>query len=523
MPRQLGQGGPFTDGDVVDFSSISSGVLKGAGIYIGLTERGMPLVPRFCRNEKDFTKYFGGTISQSDFPYMMLRILKKGVPCWIIPLFQYTDVTDAASVIGVKATATLTVGSNASVFTAKEVGAWANAKLKVTIVAAASGLAATVDLKVELAGYPQLTQVYNDLPNAPTADEKTLANSMLQLIDIGVITTLIPVGNVTLATGSKGMSPVAVDVVGNSTVKNGMYMADNIYDAVRICTPFISLSAVDDALSAYVNDRKDMLHFMSTPVGATAQGCLDYRNRTGAFSGVAIDSWRSALWTGGLKTTDIITRIQKSHTAIAHIMMQHSIKDATTSSNFSASGLNRGVIDDADDVVVDFGSASNQTDFGNLYNVGVNCVTKKYDADRGGNVIMLNGNKTLWKKKQKLQKLNIAEYMVWLYRAIQPKVDYKQFDPNDPIMWAALFNSIKPILEESKGSKMRAIYDYKYIGDQFATEATADQVKFNDLDDLDAGIYKFRVLVKPIGAAEWIGYEIGVTNTGINFEDIITA
>jgi hypothetical protein len=521
MGRQLGQGGPFTEGDVVDYSSISNGVLKGAGIYIGLTERGEPLVPRFLRNVNDYRKHFGGVIAESDFPYLMLQILAKGIPCWVVPVFQYTDVTDATTVVGVKASASLIVSGSSVVLYAKEVGTWANSKLKVTISNAVSGKTTCVDIKVELSGYPELTQTVNDVKKSPTNEEKALYNSQFNLITLGSIATAIPLGTATLVTGTKGMAPVAADYIGNATVKNGMYMADNIYDAVRIMVPTITLPTVDNALADYVNERKDMMHFLSTPVGATESGCIDYRERTGAYSGTPIDSWRSTMWTGGLKTTDRVTSIQKTHTELAHVSQQHSIKDAKTSSNFSASGLNRGVIDNADEVVVDFGAASQATAFGNLYNRGINAVTKKYDADRGGNVIILNGNITLWKTKQKLQKLNIAEYMVWLYRAMQPKIDYKQFEPNDPIMWNQLFTSIKPILEASKSSKMRAIYDYKYIGDQFATEVTADQVKFNDLNDIDNGIYKFKVLIKPISATEWIGYEIGITNTGVNFTDII--
>lgn len=84
-------------------------------------------------------------------------------------------------------------------------------------------------------------------------------------------------------------------------------------------------------------------------------------------------------------------------------------------------------------------------------------------------------------------------------------------------MWGYLYSEIKPIL--TKSVQMRAISDWRYVGDQFAQ--TREEAVFNTQEDLDQGIYKFKPLVKPIGATEWIGYEIGVANSGVNFNDII--
>jgi hypothetical protein len=518
----LGTGAPSTQGDVEDFSSISNGVLKGINIFIGITERGKPGVPQLLRSENDYRKYFGGMLSTSRFPYMILRHLKRGGRCYVIPVGHYTDVDDATTLVGTAATATVsaTISTvlNSAVFTATSFGTWANGNLKVTVKAAASGDVNLRDILIELAGYPELTQTIPDVPKNPNTDEKADFNRRAKLVQLGTVTVSIPIGTATAASGARDTSVIVeADYIGSSIGRTGIYAANSIKDAVRIAIPEMASNAIDLALAAYVDARKDILGATRTPLGLDGDTVLEYRNATGSYTGTAVDSWRMVMWTGGLKTLNS-NKVEVSHPELADVLVNYSLKDANQSANFSPSGLKRGIIKDAIGVVYDFGDVSRATEYGKIYQQGVNAVISDFDEELG-NVIRLDGNRTLYKKSSLLQKANIAEYLIWLYRLIQPKVKYQQFDPNDPIMWLELYNAIKPALEKSKSKKMRAIYDYRYIGDQFVQNA--EDAVFNELDDLNAGIYKIKVLIKPTPAAEWIGYAIGVTNLGVNFDEII--
>jgi hypothetical protein len=199
------------------------------------------------------------------------------------------------------------------------------------------------------------------------------------------------------------------------------------------------------------------------------------------------------------------------------ILVQYSKKDATKSANFSPSGMQRGIIKDVEGVVRDFGAVSQSTEYGKIYQQGINAVITDHDPELG-NIVRLDGNRSMWKRNQVVRAANVGEYLVWLFKTIKPLIKLQQYEPNDPIMWSKLNTTIEPILKKSKGKQMRAIYDYKYIGDQ--NVQNAEDAVFNTQEDLAAEIYKLKILVKPTPTAAWIGFEIGVAAVGVKFEDI---
>jgi hypothetical protein len=60
-----------------------------------------------------------------------------------------------------------------------------------------------------------------------------------------------------------------------------------------------------------------------------------------------------------------------------------------------------------------------------------------------------------------------------------------------------------------------------YQGDQ-DVDRVEDAV-INDPDDIDAGLYKFRVFVAPKVGMKYAGVEIAVTNSGVDFEELLDA
>lgn len=516
-------GAPKTDMDVIDFSNIASGQLKGLAIVLGKTERGEIGKPYLIGSTQEYRRYLGGLLTTSDFPYLILRALKRKARLYVIPVGHYSDIEDASTLTGVKASGSTGTSGTTTTFTAYSEGDWAHSgKLSVVISAAASGASGKLDISVSLTGYPELSQKIYDVPNAPTADQKIAINAQLQLVKITLWPTgsnTIQTGTVTFTSGTRdAASVVADDYIGSSVAGNGIYAADTIKDAVRIAVPEMADNDIDLALAAYCDERKDMRAILRTPINLTGSVMVEYRNQTDTYTGgTAVDSWRAEMWTGGLKTKDSAGTII-SHSEIADILANMSRKDNDKEAWYSASGLQRGVIEDAIDVTYDLGRTSRSLEFDKVYLNGLNAVIREYDDVRQGIVTKMHGNKTLYRTSTSLlTKANIADLMIWLYKFVSPKIKYKQFDPNDPVMWLELYNEINPTLRSTLGK--RAYSDYRYIGDQFAPNR--DKAVFNTPEDLDAGIYKFRILLKPIGATEFIGVEFGVAGSGVSFEGIV--
>lgn len=191
------------------------------------------------------------------------------------------------------------------------------------------------------------------------------------------------------------------------------------------------------------------------------------------------------------------------------ILAAMSRRDTDGAVNISASANSYRKISYGVDVAYDFGQGGRQADFDSIYSKGVNAVIMD------GGLPVLHGNRTMWDDPTLLQKSNVADFLVDFYRKIRPLIRQDQFQPNDPIMWLELYNLILPVLNQAILD--RAITeDFIYEGDQFVD--SSEDVQYNNPADITAGRYYFRILVKPIPATEYIGYRIGVFNTGVDFQ-----
>lgn len=387
----------------------------------------------------------------------------------------------------------------------------------ITSVAAASGLANKFDITVTLpGGDSDLSKTFYDVAYQVAGVDLDKLNASSVHVDFSLVGQIVA-GTTTLQDGTYLTgSIVDADVIGHGTPKSGFYAFDSTKDAVRMCVFGYASPTIDVALAAYCVARGDMRFHLATPLAADADDIVDYRMGSGAYSHVAVDTYYGSMWTGGLRTSDPVTGLQVTHRGMGNVVAAYGKKDEIGKPNLSPSQPQFGSINDSYvlGVALDFGPGSMVEDYGKIYNKGVNAVIVAGDG-----YPKLHGNRSLQKANTLLQKENNAEYIVSLQRRIKKIIDVVQFQPNDPIMWRELYNAIKPLLKSDE--KDRAIEPgedsgWKYIGDQFANSAS--EAVFNDADDIQNGIYKFRILVKPISAVEYIGLEIGVVNSKVNFE-----
>lgn len=505
-------GAPKIVGEIVNYSTLASTVKKGIICMPIVCERGEPGKVYYIGSTNDIRRYLGREVFNKDI-YVLNRAVKRGAAFYVTRIAHYSNLDAGTLAGGATASATIVNAGNTLTLAGKALGAGYNG-IVVTLVAAVSGLANSFDITISVPNFPELTKTIFNV-HKTFASGITLAqlNGQSEYVNFTLTSGELTAGTGTLSGGTYLTGDiVATDIIGSGVSQVGIHAFNVVKDASRICVPGYSDPTIDIALKNYCEGRQDMRFHIRTPLGIDAATIVNYRQGTGAYSHTAIDSWFGSLWTGGLKSKDPSSDLPLTHSEIADIMVSYAKKDIAEKVHESPSMDIYSKINDSDvlGVAVDFGIGSLSSQWDLIVNNGVNALIIGTDG-----YPKLHGNRTLSKNGGLLTKENNAEYVLSLFKRVKAAVQLENFVANDPIMWLSLYNRIKPILNADV--KARAIReDWQYIGDQFVdvyTDAT-----FNNINDIDNGKYKFRIMVKPISATEYFGFEIGVVNGNVNFE-----
>lgn len=393
-------------------------------------------------------------------------------------------------------------------FTAKSIGAWGNT-VTVSATAAFSGLPNKFDLTVSLAGYPELTQVVRDIPLAPTNVEVEQLNASLKYVDVAFDTEMFAFSATLLTLGDQYVDEIQlIDYIGDAGSETGIHAFDSKNEITKICAPEKAIPELDIALVAYADTRKDILAITRVASGLDGQGAIDYRE--GVLSSTsAINSWRGLMIFGDHYITHPTTGVKRSISVIGDILGLFTQKDNNQAEWFSAAGPKRGRLRNTLGMVYNLGTAARETLASSVDVHGVNMVI---EHDTFG--VVLWGNSTLQKENTLLKNLNVAELMVFLTRSLKPLVESEYFDPNDIQTWKNIYRRVQPFMEFLKSN--RAIWDYLYQGDQDIDKI--EDAVVNQPENIDAGQYKFNLLIKPKVALKYIEITIAVTNSGASFE-----
>lgn len=435
---------------------------------------------------------------------------------------SYTPLISAPTATGTWSTATFAGGvtaltAHAFTASAKEVGPGYNGTI-LKIKAPASGTG--VDIEVSLPGYPDLTETTKNFPTSPLTTDLNLFNQRSKLLEItGFTGTLCPRADITLANGVQNVNEITtVDYIGDVAGQTGIRAFDGSPEITKIAVPEKAINALDVALANYAVSRGDLIAVLRTPVGLDGLGVQDYREASGAYSGTAVDTWQACMTTGGLTILHPTDLVQKDIPEVADVLACFSKKDNKAPEWFSAAGQKRGRIPNALGVVYDFGSAARALQADNIVNRGVNPVIKHNDFG-----VVFWGNRTLQKANTMLSYLNVAELFIFLKRNIKPLVESEAFDPNDIETWKAIYRKVYVLLELMNDNRAfqssKTQKGYLYQGDQDIDDIS--QAVINTPNDIDAGIYRFRLFVKPVNATQFFGITATVTNSGVDFAELL--
>lgn len=514
-------GSPKTQFDVnaAQIASVISS--KGIGILQGPLNRGKIGKALFVNNSVEFLRNHGGELTDNKFPVYVRRLLEAGCKFWLIRAGHYTDPTDKTTLVGTKATATITVSSNNSVWRADEVGVGYNGTT-ITIVAASSGNAAKKDITIKMKDSDvsiQLKEVDRVMNAAAIADFN------LALIGAGAQVTLVSIatqienGVGTLAGGVQDNTViVAADYTGNASQGNGWFAADKVTNSMRIANlGNVGDEDTDEGLRNYVGLRKDMRYYIGTPLGVNDVGMLAYRNGTSPYSNVAANDWLGSLVAADVNITDYTNKnLTFDIPGVVDVFGRRLLTDAKSSLKDGgqwrshAGEKNGRVASPNNGVPYNFASTALAANYDAIYPKGVNAIIE--DADFG---TIYWGNKSLFQDQNSLlNKENVGDGIVYMIRTLKRFVRAEMFDPTDVTMWREMYKNVNPSLQSFERDRVIRPGENKnwfWQGDQDVDKS--EDAVFNTQADITAGKYRVRFIFIPIGATEFIGIEMVPTDS----------
>lgn len=420
-------------------------------------------------------------------------------------------VSGSGGLTGAQVTA-LTAPDGAE-WVADNIGAWGN-DLSVTVVEARNGATDEFDITIKLAGFPQLDQTIRNVAKNPTLAQMGAFNlsSNLLKFDTSVLPTLAVMAETNLTSGAENKSLIVqADFLGDSAASTGIHVLSNYNDFTRIAIPEKAIPAIDIALVAYCESHTKCKAILRTPVGISGETAIDYREGTGAYSHIPINSYYADMYFGAIEVIDPLTQNTRFISVIGDVLGCITQKDSKAGMWYAVAGSERGRIRNATAIEYNLGNPARSTEADNVDIHGINAVVD--DADFG---LVIWGNSSLWKGNTLLKHQNVSDLWIFLNRGLGPIVKTELFNPNDIITWKTIYRKTIPFLDLLVAK--RAIHKYLYQGDQDIDKI--EDAVVNDSGNIDAGQYIFNLWIAPIVGLKYIGIRTIITNSGVNFEEL---
>lgn len=482
------------------------------------------------RTWEQFRKKYGGEIVGKDGPTLAKRAFERGAQLRVNRMGHYTNASDAATLDAVVGTITdslpaaaFAVDGTDDLFnlTLKYAGADYN-NVTVHIEAASNGNANSFNLRFAHANDSSLDELYENLiisgtPTDAASDYLKVVQERSNLFDVvyedlsALTGPLRPTnGSWNIEDGDDGTAPADADYVGNSAGGTGFH-AFAAYDDFFIITSLDKYtSAVHVAGSAYSTLRKDCVYFAHIPT--TNDAASEIVSARAAYS---IDSSYVAFFSGGIEILDNRVGAAAYIPEIGDVIGAAAYTQSAPEYGpwWSFAGPQRGLIYNALGVQNNFGSSGQQVDLNAIANAGVNMV-----INRGGR-IMIWGNFTGQLALSKKSFLSIRFLSLEIKKSLTPVLETFIEDPNDIATWGLIYQSVKPYLDGLASSQKRALFEYAWNGDQFASNLQSLVV--NNATDVALGKYKVNLYLKEINSLQDFEINIISTPAGISFDDNI--
>lgn len=300
-----------------------------------------------------------------------------------------------------------------------------------------------------------------------------------------------------LAGGSIGTLTTS-GVIGSEASKTGLYVLDDdLLNISLAIVPGITDQRVQNALITLAEESQNFLALVAPPQGLdTVQEAVDWMNGKGDGRTAAINSsWVSVSWPW-VQVFDVFASKDRWYDPAIFAARQMAFTDSTAETWFAPAGFRRGRLTKPTAVEISL----NQGDRDALYATNINPIVNF--APEG---ITIFGQKTAQRLATSLDRINVRRLMIFLRKILLEVGRQDLFEPNDVFTWESVKDKADAVLSDIQAR--RGITDYRVICDE--TTNTPVRVDRNEL--------WCKVLLKPTKTAEWIIFEVNLTNQSAKF------
>lgn len=380
----------------------------------------------------------------------------------------------------------------------------------VSIKASSNGNANYFDLVITYTdGDLDLSEVYQNLtiPGTPTVAESKYLDRLVRdskLVDVtyldlsGLTAPINPaVATVGYENGTNGAALVAADYTA-ALVNFTDY--DDIF-------AFGAVSMTDDTYNAaagnYAANRKDLMAYLYLGTDDSDTDLITKRTAT------SLDTEFAEFFAGEIiiPNPDSTGPATIATSPMGDIIGNSGKTDAELGPWWSFAGPKRGTMGDAIGVTHNFGPDKTKMDL--LANRQINMIIVR------NNKVMQWGNFTAQLALSQKSYGGIVKLTIYLQKSLGPTLETFMEDPLDLKLVRQMHDAVKPFLDGLKSPEARALFDYKWDGDQNAS--SIDGLVVNEVDDFQLGKYKVNLFIKAINALQELEINIILSRASVEF------
>jgi hypothetical protein len=287
-------------------------------------------------------------------------------------------------------------------------------------------------------------------------------------------------------------------VIGSSANKTGIYaLDDDLLNISMAVVPGIYDQRVQNALITLAEESQNFIAAVSPPMGLdSVQEAVNWMNGRGDGRTAAINSsWAAVFWPW-VQVFDVFSLKDMWYDPAIFAVRQMAFTDNVAETWFAPAGFTRGRLTKPTSVEIGL----NQGDRDALYVTNINPIVNF--APEG---ITIFGQKTAQRAATSLDRINIRRLMIFLRKVLLQTGRQDLFEPNDAFTWEVVKDKADALLSDIQSR--RGVTDYRVICDE--TVNTPVRVDRNEL--------WCKILLKPTKTAEWIIFEVNLTNQSAKF------
>lgn len=304
-------------------------------------------------------------------------------------------------------------------------------------------------------------------------------------------------GTYALSGGTNGGMGATV-ITGNAAQKTGMYALDD--DLLNISIGIIPGIHEDEVQNAFITLAETSQNFVAVvapPVGLdTVQEATEWMNGRATSRTAAINnSWAAVFWPH-VQVFDVFSGKDRWYDPAIFAVRQMAFTDNVAESWFAPAGFRRGRLTKPTATELSLNQGDRDALYVNNINPIVNFVPEG---------ITIFGQKTAQRAATALDRINVRRLMIYLRKILLQTGRQDLFEPNDAFTWDIVKTKAEAVLSDIQAR--RGITDFRVVCD--STVNTPLRVDRNEL--------WCKILIRPTKTAEWIIFEVNLTNQAAKF------